>query len=276
MTQYTHSTNGNTNHTGIDWTQLFAQAMLQGGQAFIKTITDSPSTVTDAQLQTDETRVDQRYARALDQAKRDRTNPDLHILSMVRNWSRKQALALVKQKVAGKQIRTDFYQIFQDELQQEITSLVTDLQLFWQQEDEQRKVVEQRQAIAQREQAEQAFQDAYPLVNGLHTALLNGEQHRQRIFNDGQQAAQGWANKYEDSVNKRERIAEDRENRLKEREDRDYDHQRAMRALMVNDQRASFADTVVRTGKNTIGCLIIWFLVIASILLAIYFAFPHH
>lgn len=266
------------NHSNkrYDWTQLMAQAMLEGGQAFLRTIGTAVLPIDDAQLQADEKQVDQRFARGLDAARRDRANPGPHLLSAVRNWSRKQALAILREKMAGKPIRHDFYQPFQFDLQQEMAFLISDIQLFWEQEDEQRIATEQRQSAAKREEAEQAFGAAYPYIRGLSDALLNGEQQRQSIFNDGQHAAQDWAAKYGESVRERERAIEEREKRIRERETQDYEHQRAMRALMLGDQRTSFADTIIRTGKNTLGCLLLWFLLVAGILVVIYFAFPHH
>ena len=145
--------------------------------------------------------------------------------------------------------------------------MILELQLFWEQEDERRAAVEMRQAAAKREEAEQAFGAAFPVVRGLNDAVLNGERERRAVFESGQQAAQGWVNKYEDSVKAREKLLEERENR---------EHQIALRSLAKWDDRNSFANTIVSTGKNTIGCLFIWFLLVAGILAAIYLAFPHH
>lgn len=267
--------NGHTN-TGFDWPQLIAQAMFEGGQAFLKAISSAAPDLEEAQLQADENQADYRFTKAINVARQNRTNPGPYILSAVRNWSRKQALAILREKIAGKQIRQDFYQPFQYDLQEEIASLISDLQQYWDQEDEQREAAEQQHIAAKRKEAERAFGDAYPYIQGLSDVVLDGERQRQIIFHEGVQAAQGWAVKYGDSVKERERLIEEREKRIREREAQDYEHQRAMRALMIGDQRASFADTVVRTGKNTFGCLLLWVLLIAGILLAIYFAFPHH
>src|SRR6266496_496716 len=163
---YTNATTNNTgvNNTSIDWTQLTAQAMFEGGQAFLKTISSAAPKIDETQLTQDEDQVDRRLAQALDYARRARTNPSPHILSAVRNWSRKQAIAILREKVAGKQVRQDFYQPFQFDLQQEIATLIVDLQLFWEQEDEQREAAEQQRLAAKREEAEQAYGAAYPYI----------------------------------------------------------------------------------------------------------------
>jgi hypothetical protein len=273
------SANGNANGqatTGVDWSQLTAQAMFEGGQAFLKTISSAAPDLDEAQLQADEDHADLRFLNAINAAQQNRANPGPHLLSAIRNWSKKQAFAILREKIAGKPIRQDFYQPFQYDLQEEIASLISDLHLFWDQEDEQREAAEQQHSAAKREEAERAFGAAYPYIQGLGDAVLSGERQRQVIFNDGVQAAQGWAAKYGDSVKERERLMEEREKRVREREAQDYEHQRAMRALMIGDQRTSFADTVVRTSKNTLGCLLMCLLLFAGILLAIYFAFPHH
>ena len=170
--------NGSANN-GSDWTQLIAQASYEGGQAFLKTIGNADPSLTDAQLEADENQVELRYARSLDYARRDRSNPGPHIMSAVRNWSRKQALAILGEKVAGKQIRQDFYQPFQLDLQQEIATMISDLQQHWEQEDEQRAIAEQQRLAAKREEAEQAFGSAYPYIRGLSDLVLNGERQRQ-------------------------------------------------------------------------------------------------
>lgn len=271
----TGTSNGQANQLH-DWSQLTAQAMFEGGQAFLRTISSAAPTLDEAQLQADENQADQRLTQAIDAAKRYRTNPGPHLLSAARNWSRKQAIAILREKMEGKPIRHDFYQPFQCDLHQEIASLISDIHLFWEQEDELQEAARQRAAAAKREEAEQAFGAAYPYIRGLSDALLNGERERQSTFNAGQQAAQQWAAKYGESVKERERGLEEREKRIREREMQDHEHQRAMRALMIGEQRTSFADTMIRTGKHTLGCLLLWFLLVAGILLAIYFAFPHH
>jgi len=269
-------TNGNTNHVSVDWSQLVAQSMFEGGQAFLKTISSADPNLDDAQLQVDENQADLRSAQALDSAKRSRGNPGPHILSATRNWARKQAIAILREKVAGNPIRQDFYQPFQFDLQQEVASLISDIQLFWEQEDEQRAAAEQQRAAVKREEAEQAFGAAYPYIRGLSDAVLNGERQRQTIFNDGQKATIDWAAKYGESVKKREDDVVEREKRVQEQEQQMREHQLALRSLATWDDKTSFLNTIVNTGKNTIGCLFIWFLLVAGILLAIYFAFPHH
>ncbi|GCE09198.1 hypothetical protein [Dictyobacter aurantiacus] len=265
MTQYSTSTNS----VHPDWTNFIATAMFEGGQAFLKTISSASSTIDEAQLQADEKQADRRLAQAFDAAKRDRANPGPHLLSAVRNWSRKQALAILREKAAGKQIRQDFYQPFQYDLQQEISTMILDLQLFWEQEDE-------RRAVAKRKEAEQAFDAAYPVVRGLNDAVLDGERERRAVFESGQQMARDWANKYEESVKTREQQIEEREKLIGQQERENREHQLALRSLARWDDRASFANTMVSTGKNTIGCLFLWLLLVAGILVAIYFAFPHH
>lgn len=274
-TRFPNSTGNNHAHHGVDWSQLTAQAMFEGGQIFLRTMSSAVPPLDEAQLQVDENQADLRFAQAIDSARRYRANPGPHLLSAVRNWSRKQALALLREKLEGKPVRHDFSQLFQFDLQEEIAFLISDIHLFWEQEDEQRAAAEQQQAAAKREEAERAFGAAYPYIQGLNDALLNGERQRQGIFNDGQHAAQHWAVNYGESVRERERALEEREKRIRERETQDCEHQRAMRALMLGDQRTSFAGTIIRTGKNTLGCLLLWFLLVAGILVAIYFAFPH-
>lgn len=275
-TRFPNGTNSNNANNGYDWSQFTAQAMFEGGQAFLRTISSAAPTLDETQLQADENQVDQRFAQALDAAKRYRANAGPHLLSAIRNWSRKQAITILREKMEGKPVRHDFYQPFQFDLQQEIALLISDTHLFWEQEDEQRATAEQQRAAAKREEAEQAFGAAYPYIQGLSDALLHGERERRSIFNDGQQAAQQWATKYGESIEEREKVLEERERRIREREMQDHEHQRAMRALMIGEQRTSFADTMIRTGKNTLGCLLLWFLLVAGILVAIYFAFPHH
>ncbi len=134
----------------------------------------------------------------------------------------------------------------------------------------------QQRAEAKREEAEQAYGAAYPYIHGLNDAVLHGERQRQSIFESGQQAAQSWANKYEESVKARERQLEEREKRLQQQEQENREHHIALRSLSKWDDRNSFVNTVVSTGKNTMGCLILWFLLVVGVLAAIYFAFPHH
>ncbi len=202
--------NVHANNVNFDWTSFIANAMFEGGQAFLKSISSAAPNSDEAQLTQDENQVDRRLAQALDHAKRARTNPGPHLLSAVRNWSRKQAIAILREKVAGKQVRQDFYQPFQFDLQQEISTMILDLQLFWEQEDEQQAAAVMQQAAAKREEAEQAFGAAYPVVRGLNETVLNGERERRAIFESGQQAVQNWANKYEESVKTREQELEAR------------------------------------------------------------------
>ncbi|BCL83610.1 hypothetical protein ccbrp13_60750 [Ktedonobacteria bacterium brp13] len=281
MTSHHQNTNATTTHASanqanIDWTRFVATAMFEGGQAFLKTISSAAPGSDETQLQADERQVDRRLAQALDNAKRARTNPDPHLLSAVRNWSRKQAIAILREKATGKPIRQDFYQPFQFDLQQEISTMVLDLQLFFEQEDEQQAAAAKQQAAKKRQEAEQAFGAAYPVIQGLSDAVLNGEQSRQTIFESGQQAAQEWANKYEESMRARERQLEEREQLIKQQESDDRAHQIALRQLAKWDDRNSFANTVVSTGKNTLGCLFIWILIVVGLLAAVYLAFPHH
>ncbi|GCE15063.1 hypothetical protein KTT_49220 [Tengunoibacter tsumagoiensis] len=254
---------------------IVATAMFEGGQAFLKMISRMASEIDETKLAQNEQQMEQRCDRALSNAKRARSNPVPHLLSAVRNWSRKQALVLLREKLAGKSVQKDFYEPFQFALQQEISTMMLDLQLFWEQEDEQRAEAARNQAVEKRKEAEQAYGAAYPYVRGLNEAVLDGERYRQVIFNDGQQAAHMWANKYEESVKAREKQLEEREKLIKVQEKEGHEHQIALRSLTKWDDRNSFANTVVNTGKNTIGCLVVWVLVILGILLAIYLAFPH-
>ena len=276
-----HNTNATTNNAQaknahMDWSRFMAQAMFEGGQAFLQAVSSVVPTTDDAQLQADENQADRCIVQDLHNARRSRTHFGPSILSAVRNWSRKQAIAMLREKVAGKPIRQDFYQPFQSDLQQEISAMIRDLLLFWEQEDEQRAAAEKQRAQAKREEAEQAYGEAYPYIHGLNDAVLHGERQRQSIFESGQQAAQSWANKYEESVKARERQLEEREKRLQEQEQENREHHIALRSLSKWDDRNSFVNTVVSTGKNTMGCLFLWFLLVAGILAAIYFAFPHH
>ena len=274
----THATTNNnvgTNTGNFDWTSFIAQAMFEGGQAFLTTISSAAPDLDEAQLQDEENQMARRYAKALDNAKHARSNPGPHVLSAVRSWSRKQAIAILRKKLAGKKIRRDFYQPFQPDLQQEISTLIADLQLFWEQEDEEQEAERQQRIAAKRQEAEQAFGAAYPYIRGLSDAMLNGERQRQDIFKDGQNAVQKWAEKYEESVLARERQLETREERIEQQERENREHQLALRSLAKWDDKNSFVNTVVSTGKNTMGCLLAWLLLIVCILAAIYFAFPH-
>ena len=270
-TNYPQANNGT-----FDWTSFIATAMFEGGQAFLKTISCTANTLDETQLTQDVNQANQRLVKALANAKRARTNPGPQLLSAVRNWSRKQAIAILRDKAAGKQIQQDFYVPFQFDLQQEISTMIDDLQLFWEQEDERQAAAEMQQAAAKREEAEQAFLAAYPVIKGLNDAVLSGERERRTTFESSQQAAQGWANKYEDSVMTREKLLEEREKHIQQQEQENREHQLALRSLAKWDDRNSFANTVVSTGKNTMGCLFVCFLLFVGILLAIYFAFPHH
>jgi hypothetical protein len=274
-----HSMAKHSKHTStasVDWATLSVQAAFEGGQAFLKIIGQTTPGVTDAQLEADEQQMNRRYVRSLDYAKRDRSNPGPHFLSAVQNWSNKQAIVILREKVAGKPMRKDFYRPFQFDLTQQIAILISDIQLFWKQEDEQRDAAKQQQIAAKREEAERAFGEAYPIVRGLSDAVLNGERQRQVIFNDGQNVAQHWANSYENSVKKREDNLAVREQRIQDQEHENRAHQLALRSLAKWDDRNSVANTIVNTGKNAIGCLLLWLLIVAGVLIAIYFAFPHH
>lgn len=273
MTRYTHHSSTGPQHTNshqsMDWSQLAAQAMYEGGQAFLQAISSAPATIDDAQLRADEKQADQQIARALDYAKRDRANAPAHLLVAVVHWSRKQAIPLLRLKKAGKSISPAFYQAFQPDLHQEITSMLSDVQLCWDQEDA-------RQAAAKRQEAEQAFGQAHHYVVDLYDVVLDGERQRQVIFNDGVHAAQNWADRYKESVAKREHDLEARIQIIQEQERENRAHQLALRELAHWDDRRSFVDAVVGTGKNTLGCLLLFALLAGGIILAIYLAFPHH
>ena len=272
MTNYypTNSNNATTsnaraNHANFDWTSFIATAMFEGGQAFLKTIGSATPNSDEAQLTQDANQVDRRFEQALDNAKLARTDPrptpPVSSTKLVAQASHRHP-----SRESGRQAGpTGFYQPFQFDLRQEISTMILDLQLFWEQEDERRAAAAMQQAAAKRKEAEQAFGEAYPVVRGLNDAVLNGERERQVIFNDGQQAAQGWANRYEESVKARERQIEERENRIQQQERENREHQIAQRSLAKWDDRNSFANTVVSTGKNTIGCLLIWLLLTAGI-----------
>ena len=272
MTRYTHHSSTGPQHTtnqSMDWAQLTAQAMYDGGQAFLQAISNAPATIDDAQLRADEKQADQQIARALDYAKRDRANAPAHLLVAVVHWSKKQAIPLLRLKKAGKPISPAFYHAFQPDLRQEITSMISDVQLCWDQEDA-------RQAAAKRQEAEQAFGHAHHYVVDLYDVVLDGERQRQVIFNDGVQAAQNWADRYGNSVEKREHDLEKRVQIIQEQERENRAHQLALRELARWDDRRSFADSVIGTGKNALGCLLLFALLVAGIILAIYLAFPHH
>jgi hypothetical protein len=193
-------------------------------------------------------------------------------LSSIRNWARGKAIGLLRDKQAGKSIRPDYMEVFENALRDEIIYRVAEVERAWKDADD-------HAAVARQTEQEQAFRKAHPYVIELYEAVIKGERQRQDIFHDGVQAAEKWANNYEESVKVRERLLEEREKRLKEREDQTYEHQRAMRQLMLKDQRVFLADNVVSTGRNalnTLGCLLIWVLLVVGILAAIYFAFPHH
>ncbi len=263
---------GNSSYE-VDWSQIRSHALFEGGQAFLNTMSRAVPTLDESQLYVDEQQAERRFIRALDSARQNRANPAPHFLSAVRNWSRKQALAILREKVAGKQTQQDFYQPFQYYLQEEIASLVSAIQQFWDQEDEQRSAAERLRATARREETEQAFGVAYPYVRGLSDAVLNGERQRQVIFNDGIHAAQQWASKYEESVRERERLLEERERRIREQEAQEYKRQHTM---VRDEQRTSFIDSIVRTGTHTLICLFLWFPLFAYILIALYFVLPAH
>jgi len=66
---------------------------------------------------------------------------------------------------------------------------------------------------------------------------------------------------------------ENRDERAFERESQDYKHLQTMRGYMVQDQKVSSLDTIVRTGKNA-GCLLgVVALLAMGILVACFFAF---
>ncbi|HEY7416138.1 MAG TPA: hypothetical protein VH593_13170, partial [Ktedonobacteraceae bacterium] len=95
MTRYTHHNSTGqkpTTNQSIDWSQLTAQAMYEGGQAFLQAISNAPDTIDEAQLRADEKQAEQQIARALDYARRDRANAPAHLLVAVVHWSRKRAI----------------------------------------------------------------------------------------------------------------------------------------------------------------------------------------
>ena len=143
-------------------------------------------------------------------------------------------------------------------------------------EDEQRDLQSEQRSAAKREEAEQAFGSAYPYIRGLSESVLDGERQRQAIFESGQKAAQQWAESYGESVKEREQQLEGRIQRIQQQERENREHQLALRSLAKWDDKRSFMDTAVHTGKNTLGCLFLCLLVFVGILLAIYLAFPHH
>lgn len=261
------TTHATTN--GFDWTQLMNQAVQEGGQVFLQTMLQADPATTDAQLQAEADQLHQHSVHAESDAKRDRAHADLHILSAATHWSKQQALAMLRKKLAGTPIPKDFYPAFQISLQRQISSLISEIQAIWKQEDEQ-------QLMIQREEAEQAFGAAYPYIQGLSDAVLNGERQRQNIFTQGQQVAQKWAEKYEENLQQREQDLNERIKLIQQQEKENREHQLALRSLATWDDRRSFADTMVSTGKNTLGCLLLFFLLAAGILVAVFLAFPHH
>jgi hypothetical protein len=259
-----------TTHASTNgWTQLMDQAIQEGGQVFLQTMFQADPAATDAQLEAEAKQLHQHYVQAESDAKSDRAHPDLHILAAATHWSKQQAIALLRKKIAGTPIPKDFYQFFQNGLQRQIASLISEIQMLWEQEDRQ-------QAVVEREEAEQAFGVAYPYIKGLSNALLKGESQRQTIFTEGQQAAHKWADKYEASMQKREQELNERIKLIQQQEKENREHQLALRSLATWDDRRSFVDTAVSTGKNTLGCLFLWFLLVAGILIAVFLAFPHH
>ncbi len=240
-----------------------------GGQAFLETISQATPGTDDTQLDSDEQKAERRLSKALTQARRVRSNPEPYLLSATRNWSRKQAIAILRDKIAGKAVRPDFYQAFQSDLQQEVATMLDDVQQAWQQEDE-------HATDRMRAEAERAFGDAYPFIQGLGDAILQGEQERRTVFESGQNMAQAWADRYKESVNERENHVQVREDRIGEQEHENREQQLALRSLSRWDDHASFGNTEVSTGRNALGCLLLWLLLMAGALLAVYLAFPHH
>lgn len=273
-------TNTNTgafsNQASLNWTPLLAQVTTEADHAFLGVILNAPLQLDDAQLQAEEKQADQQYTQALEDAKRHRVTAESSLLSAMRNWSRKQAIILLREKVAGKQLRQDYPVLFKADLQQQITTMLSDIQQFWKQEDEQQAAVEQQRIAVQRVEAEQAFGAAYPIIHGLGEVVLNGERQRQSIFESGQDAAKAWADKYEESVKRREDQLAERVMLIQEQERENRQHQLALRSLSRWDDRNSFLDSVISTGKSTVGCLLVWLLLLAGVLAAIYLAFPHH
>ena len=260
----------------FDPTHYMATAILHGGQAFLETISQATPGIDDTQLTSDEKKAERMLSKALMQARRVRSNPEPYLLSAARNWSRKQAIAILRDKIAGKAVRPDFYQLFQSDLQQEVATMLDDVQQAWQLEDEREADRGRAEAALTRAEAERAFGDAYPYVKGLADAILQGEQERRTIFESGQNMAQVWSDKLKESVNERENRVKQREDLIKEQERENREQQLALRSLARWDDRASFGNTVVSTGRKALGCLLLWLLLMAGALLAIYLVFPHH
>ncbi|GHO50850.1 hypothetical protein [Ktedonospora formicarum] len=260
----------------LDWTELQTKATKDAQHTFLSVVLNAPLQLDDAQLQAEEEQAEKRYTQALLDARRHRATAASSLLSAMCNWSRKQATALLREKVAGKPMSPNYPELFASDLQQQFTTVRSDLQHFWKQEDEQQAVVQQQRIAAQRKDAEEAFGTAYPIIHDLGELVLHGERERQSLFESGHRMANAWADKYEQSVKKREDQLAERVQLIQEQERENRQHQLSVRSLSRWDERNSFLDAVVSTGKNTVGCLLVWFLLLAGVLGALYLAFPHH
>lgn len=69
-TRFPNNTSNDQANHGVDWSQFMAQAMFEGGQAFLRTISSAAASLDEAQLQADEAQIDLRFAQAIDAAKR--------------------------------------------------------------------------------------------------------------------------------------------------------------------------------------------------------------
>jgi hypothetical protein len=252
----------------FDWTRTIAQATKEARQEFETTLLKGDGLSKDQIVDMARDFKD-RFQRALEAVKQGRHDPEPMFLSAMRNWARGKAIDLLLDKLAGKSIRPDYLEVFEQALRDEIISRVAEVERAWKSEDDQA-------AVAYRMEQRGAFGKAHPYVIALHEAVIKGERLRQDIFTDGVQAAEKWANKYEESMRRREEALEARIKLIEQQERENREHQLALRSLALWDDKNSFVNAVVNTGKNTVGCLLVWALLVGGILLAIYLAFPHH
>lgn len=254
-----------TNPT-INWAHITDTSIEQGIKAFFNAIVLSlPDAST---LVSEETTTRERMGKALERAKGNRRNPGPDVQSAVANWAKAQALSLISKKHAGEPLPADYHTAFQEDLRHQVEAFLTSIQTQWSEEDA--KVASSKQAgdVAD-------FVDAAPIISNLAKLVLDGERQRQTIFIDGQNQAQKWAGSYETSLQQREKALEQQGTQLQAQAQELSQYQQSLRSGAVWDTRTSHANSVMSTGRNAFGCVVLWVGLALIVWGAIYFSFPH-
>jgi hypothetical protein len=256
----------------FDWTKSIALANSQSRHEFETTVLSADG-LSDDQLKQHADDFEKRYKRALEAARRSRRDPEPMFLSAMRNWSRGKAIGLLRDKLAGKSIRKDYYEVFECALKDEIAYRISELELAWQFEDDHAGQQQQQAAVERRIEQEQAFQgDHKPLIDAYGT-LEKAFTGREKAVQAGYDLAGQFAEKLEKRMARHEQFLENVGGEV-------LGLVQDVRVQQRRDDHVSQADHIVRVGKNTLSCLF-WLtigglVVFFGIFLALYLAFPHH